>query len=228
MNFHIVRGLSSRSQPLFFARSVRAVRQSTLVAVSALGMLYGGHAMAQDMYTGQVFLMGTDFCPKYSLPANGQLLGVQQNLALFALLGIRYGGDGQTTFGLPDLRGRSPIGMGQGPGLQNMSIGESGGAETAMLSQNNLPMHTHQITSTTSTAASTKPATHSTPATHRVPAQTMNAGGYIDASQADTELMAKAQSTASVAGASNPFPIRDPYLAMTWCIVENGIYPPRP
>lgn len=204
------------------------VRKTALVAVSSLGMLYGGQAMAQEMYVGQLFLMGTDYCPNGSMPANGALLNIVQNQALYALLGTRYGGNGSQTFGLPDLRGRSPIGTGQGPGLTYLSIGAVGGAESVTLTQSHLPMHTHQISSSTTATASTKAATHATPAPDRVPAQTMNAGGYIAASEADTTLGATTTSTASVSGNSTAFSTRDPYLAMTWCIATVGLWPSRP
>lgn len=205
------------------------VRKTALVALSSLGLLYGGQAMAQaEMYLGQVFLMGTNFCPRGSVLANGAIMSIQSNTALFSLLGTQFGGNGRDTFGLPDLRGRSPIGWGQGIGLSDLSIGETGGTETTTLTQNNLPPHTHQISSSTRTAASTKAATHSTPAPDRVPAQTMNAGGYIAADQADTELgEMTTTSTASVVGGYQPVGIRDPYLAMTWCIVVQGIFPAR-
>lgn len=204
------------------------VRNSALIAVSSLGMLYGGQVMAQEKYIGELFLTASNFCPKNSLAANGQIIAIQTNTALFSLLGTTYGGNGQSTFALPDLRGRSPIGWGQGIGLSNLSIGETGGTETTTLTQNNLPPHSHQISSSTTTAASTKAATHSTPAPDRVPAQTMNAGGYIAADQADTELgEMTTTSTASVVGGYQPVGIRDPYLAMTWCIVVQGIFPPR-
>lgn len=209
------------------------VRKTALATFGSLGLLFGGQAMAQaEMYLGQLFLMGSNFCPSGSVYADGATLSVASNSALFSLLGTQFGGDGQHTFKLPDLRGRSPIGAGQGQGPHLSpfySVGEVGGTETASLTQSNLPVHTHQISSLATAAASTKAATHSTPAPGRVPAQTMNAGGYIAADQADTELGGIATtSRASDVGSQQPFSIRDPYLVMTWCIVTNGIYPSRP
>ncbi|THJ34026.1 hypothetical protein E8K88_08010 [Lampropedia aestuarii] len=205
------------------------VRKTALATFGSLGLLFGGQAMAQaEMYLGQLFLMGSNFCPSGSVPANGAALSVASNSALYSLLGTQFGGDGQHTFKLPDLRGRSPIGAGQGAS-SSYYVGEYGGSEHASLTHSNLPSHTHQINSLATAAASTKAATHSTPAPDRVPAQTMNAGGYIAADQADTELGGIATtSTASVVGSQQPFSIRDPYLVMTWCIVTNGIYPSRP
>lgn len=207
------------------------VRKTALAAFGSLGLLFGGQAMAQaEMYVGQLFLMGSSFCPKGSIPANGETLNIASDSALYSLLGTQFGGDGQLTFKLPDLRGRSPIGWGQGPSLsRDYVVGEYGGSEAASLTPSNLPAHTHQIDSLATAAASTKAATHSTPAPDRVPAQTMNAGGYIAADQADTELGGIATtSTASVVGSQQPFSIRDPYLAMVWCIVRDGIFPSRP
>lgn len=203
---------SACTPPQSFARGLR---KAAITALGATSLMFGQQAFAQtEMYVGQLFVMGSNFCPRGSLPANGAILNIAQNTTLFSLLGTTYGGNGVNTFGLPDLRGRSPIGVGQGPGLQNFTWGEIAGAETNTLNVNQMPIQTNSI------KASTKPATHATPGPDRVPAQTMNAGGYIAASEADTTL-------APNTGGSQPFSIRDPYLAMTWCIVTSGIYPPR-
>lgn len=227
MNFHTVRGLSSRSHPLFFARSVRAVRQSALVAVSALGMLYGGQAMAQDKYFGEVFLFAGSYCPHGSVEASGQLLLIKENTILFSLMGTRYGGDGRTNFALPDLRGRSPIGIGEGPDLAEITLGQKSGKEKVVLTRDNLPVHNHFIAAT-DTVASTKPATHTEPGPDRIPAKTMNAGGYIAASDANTTLGPAIISNTGSTGNNLPVDIRNPSLGMTWCVAVSGVYPSRP
>jgi microcystin-dependent protein len=89
-----------------------------------------------------MMLVGFNFCPHGFAAAEGQLLSIAQNNALFALLGTTYGGDGRTTFGLPDLRGRTPVGIGTGPGLQNVNWGEHGGSQSQTLSQTQMPSHT--------------------------------------------------------------------------------------
>ncbi|MEO0341852.1 MAG: tail fiber protein [Pseudomonadota bacterium] len=90
-------------------------------------------AQARDMYLGEIFMFGGTFCPRGTAAAEGQLLAISEYSALFALLGTIYGGDGRTTFGLPDLRGRVPLGQGAGPGLPAYLMGQSGG--TSLQSQ---------------------------------------------------------------------------------------------
>ncbi len=102
-----------------------------MAAVALTGGLLGTAAAAQEDYIGQIIMGGWSFCPRYTLPTEGQILPIQSNEALFSLLGTLYGGDGQTTFGLPDLRGRFPMHPGTGNGLSPRTQGESGGAETS-------------------------------------------------------------------------------------------------
>jgi microcystin-dependent protein len=94
-----------------------------------------------DQYIGQLMLFAGNFAPRGWAFCHGQLLSIAQNSALFSLLGTTYGGDGQTTFGVPDLRGRAPIGMGQGPGLPNITQGQQGGAAAVTLTTAQMPAH---------------------------------------------------------------------------------------
>ncbi len=87
-------------------------------------------AQATDRYLAEIFMTGANFCPRGTAETNGQILPINQNQALFSLLGTTYGGDGRTTFGLPDMRGRSPLHAGRGPGLSPVNLGQKGGAET--------------------------------------------------------------------------------------------------
>src|SRR4051794_30340022 len=96
-------------------------------------------------FIGQISLFGGNFAPRGWAFCNGQLLAVSQNTALFSILGTTYGGNGQTTFALPDLRGRVPVHFGQGPGLSPYQLGEVGGTETTTLNVNQLPPHTHAV-----------------------------------------------------------------------------------
>ncbi|MCZ8093576.1 MAG: tail fiber protein [Acidovorax sp.] len=166
-------------------------------------------------------LFAGNFCPIYWLEANGATLPIHQNSALFSILGTTYGGDGVTTFKLPDLRGRSPIGDGQGLGLTYQYLGTAGGAENVTLSQNNMPAHTHAQSIDATTAA----ATHSAPGGGRMLAQAQNAGIYA-ASNGSTTSVASGSTGAS--GGNAPLAIRNPYLAMRWCICTQGIFPSRP
>ena len=178
------------------------------------------HAQS-DPLMGQLMLFAGNFCPIYWLEANGATLSISQNSALFSLLGTTYGGDGVTTFKLPDLRGRSPIGDGQGPGLTYQSWGEAGGAENVTLSQNNMPAHTHAQSIVATTAA----ATDSAPGGGRMLAQAQNAGIYAASNGSTTSV---ASGSTGVSGANVPVAIRNPYLAMRWCICTQGIFPSRP
>ena len=106
-----------------------------------------------DPFVGEIKLVGFNFAPRGYAFCNGQLLSIAQNNALFALLGTMYGGNGQTTFGLPDLRGRVAVGMGTGPGLPNVAQGEVFGSATTTILTSNLPVHYHGIPATQVTGA---------------------------------------------------------------------------
>lgn len=173
-----------------------------------------GGAWADDPMMAEVRLFAFDWCPRGWAMAGGQTLAISQNQALYSLLGVGYGGNGQTTFVLPDLRGRMPVGQGQGPGLPLYTMGQIGGQENATLTAANLPAHQHTV------AASSGPATHATPAAGDKLAQVQN-GGLYAASTADA-----AYPSAS-AGQNQPFAVRQPYVVMNWCVALNGVYPSR-
>src|SRR6266545_636382 len=111
-----------------------------------------------DPFIGEIRMFGGNFAPLGWAFCNGQLLAISQYDALFALIGTTYGGDGQTTFALPNLQGRIPIHMGTGGGLSPRTIGESSGTETVTLTVDQLPMHDHQFVGTTSAASVASPA----------------------------------------------------------------------
>ena len=175
-------------------------------------------ADADDPYIGALMPMagktpgGT--CPRGWLPADGRLLHIQSYTALYSLLGVSYGGDGQNTFGLPDLRGRTAVGVGQGPGLSQLDQGEQGGNDRTTLLLPNLPAH--------NLAATTVTATHAAPDATRTLAQAQNAGLYASGGTPVT----LAQS--GVAGQGQPVPTMSPYLTIIWCIATQGAFPPRP
>src|SRR5215203_1924204 len=105
-----------------------------------------------EPYLGSIILFGGNFAPRGWAFCNGQILPIAQNTALFSLLGTTWGGNGQTTFALPDLRGRTTIGMGPGPGLTNRSLGETVGVEQLSLGANNLPPHSHTLPNNANTS----------------------------------------------------------------------------
>ncbi|HSJ99380.1 MAG TPA: tail fiber protein [Myxococcota bacterium] len=163
----------------------------------------------------QLMLTGANFCPQGWAPAEGQLLPINTNQALFSLLGTTNGGNGQTNFALPDLRGRAPIHQGQGPGLTNRTLGEQGGVETVTLLQSEMPAHAHALLGTTQGADAASP----TGAALATKARTTL---YRADGAPDTTL--HGGSIAS-AGGSQPHANMPPYLVMRWCIALQGIFP---
>ena len=105
----------------------------------------GKHAYAQECFIGEVRLFAGNFAPRNWASCDGQLLPISQNQALFSILGTTYGGDGRTTFALPDLRGRVPIHAGSGPGLSPRTLGQKGGEESHVLTIEELPAHSHTV-----------------------------------------------------------------------------------
>ena len=185
-------------------------------------------AQAQEQYIGEVRLFGMTWCPRSFVPANGQLLAISQHTALFSLYGTIYGGDGRTTFGLPDLRGRAPISYGQGPGLNNHPIGVKGGAESFTLNVNNMPSHTHSATTTATLHASSGSGSSPEPSDN-VLADDGNDNIYSNV-QPDVTMSNQAiTATTSVnnSGQGQSVTHRGPYQAMNWCVALEGIYPSR-
>lgn len=176
-----------------------------------------------EPFIGQIILFAGNFEPRGWAFCNGQLLSIAQNTALFSLLGTTYGGNGQTTFALPDLRGRVPLHFGQGPGLSDYILGESGGAEQVTLTQGQMPAHSHQAFSTLNASNA---ADDSTDPTGRVLA-VANRGVYN--SQTPNVSMAAAAISTTVAstGGNQPHDNRQPYLAINYIIALEGIYPSR-
>jgi microcystin-dependent protein len=165
-------------------------------------------------YLAQVIMFAGNFAPRGWAFCQGQILSIAQNTALFSLLGTTYGGNGQTTFALPDFRGRSPVGTGQGPGLSNISLGQVAGTETVTLLPGNLPPHSHSVNGVKGTSdANTPNAT--------LPA---NASAY--STQAANAVM-NATMIGNGPGQSQPVPIRNPYLGMNFVICMQGIFPSR-
>lgn len=108
-----------------------------------------------EPFIGQIIMFGGNFAPRGWALCDGQLLPISQNTALFSILGTMYGGDGRTTFGLPDLRGRAPLHAGTGPGLTPRTLGQSGGSENVTLTANQMPSHSHTTTVNASSSADT-------------------------------------------------------------------------
>jgi microcystin-dependent protein len=190
-----------------------------------------------DVFLGTILAFGFNFNPRGWQLCYGQLVPISQYNALFALLGTNYGGNGTSTFGLPDLRGRSLVGQGQGPGLSNIVIGELSGNENITLTANNMPIHGHPLAAANSpitvavNAISLKPITNdpdngnnyfaaggTTPNIYSETGGTDNAVGGVTA---------KISGATGVAGGSQPFGLRNPYLGINYCIAMEGIFPSR-
>ena len=187
-------------------KKVIAALAASLTGASVLAS--GGAASAQEVMIGEIRTFGFNFCPRGWANTNGQLLPIAQNQALYSLVGTYYGGDGRTTFGLPDLRGRVVIAPGQAPGLSNYAIGQKGGAETVTLNTAQIPSHNHTVNGT-------------------APGNTVN---VRPANQNGSPVLGSAtgssQSTGN-AGGGQAHENRPPYLAMTTCIALQGLYPSR-
>jgi microcystin-dependent protein len=171
-----------------------------------------------EAYIGEIMMVAFNYCPQNSLEANGQLLQISQYTPLYALIGTYYGGDGVTTFALPDLRGRVAVGNGAGPGLSNYYLGDKGGTETVTLTQAQMPSHTHTINAYSVEGDSAVP-------TDNVPAKSGAGDPDYSSSAPDVTMAAD---TVSSAGGNQPHENRPPFLTLKFCIVVNGIWPTRP
>ncbi len=167
-----------------------------------------------EPYLGEIRNFGFNFAPVGWALCQGQLLSISQNSALFSLLGTMYGGNGVTTFGLPDLRGRMPLGFGQGPGLNNYVQGEAAGSETVTLLGTQMPSHNHTV------------AGSSTP-TGKSPAGSVPAFTSAGASYGTAQDLSMSQTMIGFSGGGQPHDNMQPYLVTNWCIALEGIYPSR-
>jgi microcystin-dependent protein len=204
-------------------------------------------------YIGTVTLFAFNWAPLYYAQCNGALLPINQMAALYSLLGIKFGGDGRTTFGLPDLRGRVPCGFGPGPGLTPLDFAEYFGAETVQLNTNTLPVHSHPLQEKTAGQTVTATAVATVNAYNGVdPDKNKPQGAYWAKSQSGTTVASSYNSTHDTTmaadavrvtvtptfnvsnlvigntGNSQPFPINPPSLALMYCVCTQGLFPTRP
>ena len=175
-------------------------------------------------FIGQIITVGFNFAPRGFALCDGQLLPIAQYTALFSLLGTTYGGNGQTTFGLPDLRGRFPMHAGQGPGLSFRPLGQSGGTETTTLSAANLPSHNHAASGRQ--AVVNGPGDSSNP-TGRLPAQLVRENAYSNGAANGFHAADSVEVTVQNAGGNQPFGNMPPYQVINFAIALEGIFPSR-
>lgn len=168
-------------------------------------------------YIAQIIMFAGNFAPRAWAYCHGQIISIAENTALFSLLGTTYGGNGQTTFALPDLRGRVPVGTGQGPGLSFITLGEVAGQQTHTLIITEMPSHNHTVNAVSDAGDASTPQ-----------------GNYLAHSGAtDKEYKAMGASVQmnpgmiSSAGNNQPFNIMQPYTGMNYVICMAGIYPSR-
>ncbi|MCA9681014.1 MAG: phage tail protein [Myxococcales bacterium] len=167
-----------------------------------------------EPFIGQIIMFGGNFAPRGWALCNGQLMSIVQYQALFSILGTTYGGDGKSTFALPDLRGRVSMHAGNGPGLTPRRLGEKGGQETVTLTVNNLPSHNHAL------AVSGQNATTNTPKNTFLAATGDRTYGTSTDSQANP-------ATVTNTGGSQPFGLVQPFLAVNYIIALEGVFPSR-
>jgi microcystin-dependent protein len=171
-----------------------------------------------EAYIGSIVLFAGNFAPRGWAFCQGQLLSISTNTALFSILGTTYGGNGQTTFALPDLRGRVPVGQGQGPGLTPVTLGEQVGSEKVTLTQSQMPAHTH-VVACDKTAAGNWDPTNAYPGN---PGELSGANLY-----GPTANGTMAPNMISPAGGSQPVSIQQPSLGLNYIICTEGIFPSR-
>ena len=172
-------------------------------------------------FLAEIRIFGFNFAPRGWAFCAGQLMPISQNTALFSLLGTTYGGDGRSTFGLPNLQGAAPVNFGQGPGLSQYYLGQSGGESAVTLLQSEMPSHTH-VAQCSAAAGTTNTPANNCWATARVGRQAEN---KYSASPGSSPLMSSG--AISVAGASQPHNNMPPYLTLNFCIALSGIFPAR-
>lgn len=179
-----------------------------------------------EFFIGQIMMAGFNFAPKYFAQCNGQLLPINQNQALFSLLGTQFGGNGTTTFALPDMRSRTPVGYAasvdpawQPPPVQ---MGQAAGSENVTLLASNLPAHTHSVNASTNDGDNRIPS-------NRMFATSINASGPALPlyGPSNGPLATLNPQSVATAGGSQPHPNLQPYNTINFCIALSGIFPSR-
>lgn len=158
-----------------------------------------------EPYIGEVLLTGINFAPRGWMTCDGQLLAIAQNTALFSILGTTYGGDGRTTFGLPNLNGRAVLGTGQGPGLTDRSLGESGGINTVTLTNSEIPARSVTVNQV----------------------EVRGVGGTQGVGLAKGSVISTGTATVAVSNSPTAVNHTPPYLGLLYIIAVQGIFPPR-
>ena len=201
--------------------TVKTLCAAMLLSTSGIIAPTLGHA-GTNPFIGETMAFGGNFCPRSWAAMNGQLLAVSSNTALFSLLGTIYGGDGRTTFALPDMRGRVPVHPGNGPGLQTLRLGERGGSPTHTLNATNLANHNHTVNAVNAQGNKFGPGGD------------FLADPNTQINNTDVKIYSDATANRTMAtdmigntGNNTAFSIASPRLTVQWCIAQFGIYPSR-
>lgn len=173
-----------------------------------------------DPFVGELRLVGFNFAPRSWATADGQLIAISQNPALFSLLGTNFGGNGVSTFGLPNLQGSIPIGAGQGPGLSLYDVGESGGVMSVTLNQSEMARHNHSLLADRANAKNTSPVADAF-------AKADTAAGNLYTTKT-TPTVQMNTNIVTYFGGNLPHDNMMPYLTLNWIIALAGVFPQRP
>lgn len=175
-----------------------------------------------DPYVAEIRVFGCNFAPKGWAQCNGQLLAIASNTALFSLIGVNYGGNGTTNFGLPNLQGQATVGQGQGPGLSLYSIGEITGSANVALLTSQMPAHNHPVNCFNDGGAANEPGANV------LAASGTDTRGNLMYSAAVANPVAMNPAQIGVAGTGAPHNNMSPYMALNYCIALQGVFPQRP
>lgn len=173
-----------------------------------------------DPFVAEIRIFGFNFAPTGWAQCNGQILPISQNTALFSLLGTVYGGNGQSTFALPNMQGNAPMHPGQGPGLSLHDLGETGGSETVTLQQTEIPAHNHNIATHNLDAGGLQ-----NPGPTVILAKSAQGNAYQTTTNASLTQLAFQALTPT--GGGLPHNNLQPYLVLNFCIALQGVFPPR-
>lgn len=173
-----------------------------------------------DPFIGEIKMFGGNFAPRGYALANGQLMSIAQNTALFSLFGTFYGGDGRVTFGLPDFQGRAPMQWGNGAGLSPRDIGETAGTPTVTLGAVQIPPHTHTLTAEDEENSRTDP-------NGNAYGVTVGIKHFTTAAAPGLQLQPMAVTAVGIGGGGQPHNNQQPYLAISFIVALQGIFPPR-
>lgn len=201
--------------------SLKKLLAGAALAISGLSISAPAATAQVTPFIGQITPMGFNFCPRNWTAANGQLLPIASNTALFSLYGTTYGGDGRTTFAMPDLRSRVPVHFGQSPGLSNYNIGSRGGAETTTMTAAQMPSHTHTGGVRVQTALG-----DNANAKSNWLAQTPDQD-YSDVAPTGNNFLGNNSVVIQNTGGGQAQTNIQPYLTLNYCVALQGTFPSR-